>query len=230
MLVTDQIKGWDFKRAFSADGSSTEASLRADKKRLEARLVEIPKLIAQLQHSIKVTQGDIDWVKSLGNWKKRKWEKEKNVVAEEWVRKTEAIVVQRKGQVSSLTTEKSRIPAQITAIQKQIDTLVKGESIGLEKGLDKESAKAIGELELEKERERLAHERAIREAELIAETKRQELQAEKDRQAMEIQTKEAEKAKAGKNQNKLFIGIGITLLLIIGGYILYKRKMAKAAA
>ena len=228
MLILGKIKGWNFDRAYSADG--TNESLRAEKKKLEARLAAIPGLISQLNHSIQVATNDINWVKSLKRRKKKKWEEEKGVVAEEWVRKAEANVVKMKGQVSSLTTEKSRIPGQISAIQKQIDTLVSGESKGLEKGLDAETAKEMGEIELQKEKERLEYERAIREAELKAESEKRALEAEKLRREQESQEKAAAEEKAGKNQTKLFIGIGIALILLVGGFILYKRKKAKAAA
>ena len=232
MIVLGKIKGWNFNRAYAADGStsSTIDALRADKKKLEARLVEIPKLIEQLTHSIKVAQGDIDWVKSLSNRKKKKWEEEKGVVAEEWVRNHENQVAKMKSQVTSMTAEKGRIPAQITAIQKQVDTLVKGESTGLEKGLDKETAREMGEIELQKEKERLAHERALREAELKVESEKRALEAEEMRREHETKEKAAAEEKAGKNQTKLFIGIGIALILLVGGFILYKRNKAKVAA
>ncbi len=220
-----KIKGWNFKKAFSADGSTTLNTLNADKKRLQARLLEIPKIIPQLEESLRRAKSDIIWLKGLNNRKRKKWEKEKGTTVEIAVYNYEKGVVTNTGRIASLKTEQKQIPAQIAAIQKQLDALVKGESTGLEKGLDAESAKALGDIELQKEKERLAHDRAIREAELKAETQKRELQAEKDRQVFEAQAKD----KAGSNQNKLFIGIGVALVLIVGGFILYKRKVAKAA-
>ncbi len=223
-----KIKGWDFKRAYSADGSNTLETLTADKKRKEARLLEIPKILAQLNDTLKRAKNDIIWLKGLKRRKKKKWEKEKGTTVEAAVLHYEKGIVTNTGRISSLTTEKSQIPNQIKAIQTQLDTLVKGESKGLEKGLDSDSAREIGKIELQKEKERLAHERAVREAELKAEKEKRELQAERDRQTQAVQAKAEAEEKAGSNQNKLFIGVGITLLLIVGGFILYKRKMAKA--
>jgi LPXTG-motif cell wall-anchored protein len=222
-----KIKGWNFKKAFSADGSNTLNTLNADKKKLEARLLAIPTLIAQLRDSIMRAKNDVIWLEGLSNRKRKKWEKEKGTTVETAVYNYQKGIVTSTGRITSMTAEQKLIPSKIKAIQTQLDTLVKGESVGLEKGLDAESAKALGEIELQKEKERLVYERAIREAELKAETQKLELQAEKDRQEFEVKTKANEKA--GTDQNKLFIGIGITLLLIIGGFILYKRKIAKQA-
>lgn len=219
-----KMKGWDFTRTYSADGSSTLETLTAEKKRLQTRLLEIPKIIPTLVASLNRAKRDIAWLKELKSLKRKRWENEKGTTVELAVHKYEQSIVKNTGRIISMRAEQKQIPIQIKAIQTQLDTLVKGESVGLEKGLDNESAKALGELELQKEKERLAHERAIREAELIAETKRQELQAEKDKEAM------ADQAKSGKFQKRLFIGIGITLLLIVGGIIFYKRKLAKTAA
>lgn len=221
-----KIKGWNFNKAFSADGSGTLNTLNADKKRLEARLLDIPKILAQLRDSLSRAKNDVIWLEALSNRKRKKWEEEKGTTVEIAVYNYQKGIVTNTARVESLLAEQKLIPSKIKAIQTQLNTLVKGESIGLEKGLDSESAKALGEIELQKEKERLAHERAIREAELKAETQKRELQAEKDKQEFEAKTKADEKA--GGNQNKLFIGIGITLLLIIGGFILYKRKIAKA--
>lgn len=213
-----KIKGWNFFRGYSADGSTTLENLAAEKKKLEARLAEIPGLISGLNNSISVVTGDLNWVKALDGLKKRRWEKDNNVVAEEWIRSTEATLSKYRSQLESLNAEKSRIPGQIEALQKQIDTLVKGESTGLEKGYDQETARELGKLELEKQKAQMEQERILREAELKA-------QQESQQQAQ----KAAEQEKAGQNQTKLFIGIGVGLLLLIAGIILYRRFAAKKA-
>jgi len=61
----------NFFRGYSADGTTTIENLTNEKKKLEARLAEIPSLIAQLNHSITVVTGDLNWVKALDGLKKR---------------------------------------------------------------------------------------------------------------------------------------------------------------
>lgn len=222
-----KIKGWNFKRAYAADGSaSTLEQLTAEKRRLEARLLEIPKIIPQLEASLERARNDIEWLKSLGMLKRRKWEKEKGTTVEVAIYNYEKGIVTNTGRIESLKLEQKQLPSKIQDIQNQLDKLVQGESKGLEKGLDKETAKEMGEIELQKEKERLAHERALREAELKAESEKRALEAEQLRQEQKTQSEE----KVGKNQTKLFIGIGIALILLVGGFILYKRKMTKATA
>ncbi|WP_066756094.1 LPXTG cell wall anchor domain-containing protein [Crocinitomix algicola] len=220
------IKGWNFKRAYAADGSnSTLEQLTAEKRRLEARQLEIPKIIAQLEASLERARNDIVWLESLGTLKRSKWEKEKGTTVEIAVNNYHKGIVTNTARIESLKLEQKQLPSKIQAIQKQLDTLVEGESKGLEKGLDKETAKEIRAIELQKEKERLAHERAIREAELKAEREKRELEAQQLKQQQQVKAEE----KAGANQTKLFIGIGIALILLVGGIILYKRKMAKTA-
>jgi len=207
-----------FFTGYSADGTSTIENLTSEKKKLEARLAEIPALISQLNHSITVVQTDLTWVKELNGLKKRKWEKDKNVVAEEWIRLTENNIVKMQAQIASLNAEKSRIPEQIQSFQNQIDTLVKGQSVGLERGLDEQTARELGQLELEKEKARLAQEQALQAAQLKA-------QQENQQQAQQKVSEE----KAGSMQTKIFIGIGVAIVLTIIGIILYRRFATKNA-
>lgn len=203
-MITGNIKGWNFKRAYSADGASTIDTLTAEKKRLEARLVIIPKQIAQLQHSIAVTQNDIQWLGSLSNRRAKQWENDNGKTIGTAQHQMTRKVSEMKARITSMNTEKTRIPEQIKTVQRQIDTLINGEATGLEMGLDKETAKELGEIELQKERERLEHERSIREAE------QERLQQQKN---------------ASDGSKKWIIGAGLVLLLVTA-YIIYKRKFA----
>jgi len=204
-----KITGWNFKMGYNADGESTLETLTAEKKRLEARIVQIPKTIAQLNHSITITQNDINWLNSLSSRRKKKWAEENGKSVEQAIALANRKVVEMKGQISSMTAEKSRIPEQIKSIQRQLDSLVKGESTGLEKGIDKETAKELGELELQKERDKMAHENNLREAELAA-------------QKIELEQKQT----TGDNKTKWLIGAGIVLLITVVGWIVYKKQLA----
>src|ERR1043165_5079199 len=70
--------GWNFftGRELNADGSTTIQTLKDEKKRLEARLVEIPVLVSRLQTSITNMQSDITWLEGLNNRRRRDWEKD----------------------------------------------------------------------------------------------------------------------------------------------------------
>lgn len=213
------IKGWNFFRFYSADGSTTVENLTTEKRRLEARLAELPGLISGLNNSISVLQNDVNWVKELDGLKKRRWENEKGVNAEEWVRTTETTLSKYRSQLESLNAEYARIPAQIEAVQKQLDTLIKGQSIGLEKGWDEQTAREMGQLELEKERAKIEAERQLKEAELQAQNKSREQAIENEQAQLQAQ-----------KTTKLFIGIGIGVFLLIIGIILYKKFSTKTAA
>ncbi len=217
MTQLSNIKGWDFKPEIKigVDGSTTRESLAKDISTLEARLKQLPVLIAQTQRSITVSQGDAQWLRDIGWLKRRQWEKEHGKTVEEEARRLDGYVVTQKAKLASLKAEQTRIPTQIEEINKQINALVKGESVGLEKGLDPTTAKELGQLELQKEREKMAHEQQLRQQEL------------------EAQRKEAEAAsqqKAGTQQRNWLIGLGIVAVLAIGGYMLYKRKQSANAA
>lgn len=215
-MMKGKIIGWNFtkgmKRTYNADGGTTLEMLTAEKTRLETRLVEIPKLIAQLHHSVNVIQKDINWLGSLSNMKRKKWEKENGKSIGTAQHEGANAITKMKGQITSMTQEKSRIPDQIKSIDSQLTALVKGEATGLEKGIDKETARELGEIELQKERDRMAHERALREAEL---------------EQQQLAAAAAEKEKQGKAQNKVWIVLGVIVLLAIAGYIVYKRRKAK---
>lgn len=222
----EQVLRPDFGKAYAADGTSTLDALKAERSKLEARLKQIPIEIANLANTIRLRQEDINWLRSLSNRKRKKWEKEKGVDANTQIYRMEQAIVDYKARISSMSEEKKRIPAQITSITKQIDTLIKGESTGLEKGIDRETAKELGEIELQKERERLAHERSIREIQL------KEEQAEQQRQAEAQQRKDEQEQKAAKVQadeqkrNNVLIGIGAVIIIGIIAWIIYKRKFA----
>src|SRR3990167_6854808 len=150
-----KMKGWNFLgKKLSADGSTTNENLRTEKKRLEARLVEIPVIIARLRNGIASQEGDITWLNGLNNRRRKNWEKEKGKDLKQTVYDLTNAVANSKAQISSLDTEMGRIPAQIEAIDRQLDAMVKGESTGLSKGLTTAQAKQLGELELQKEQER----------------------------------------------------------------------------
>lgn len=199
--------GWNFLRSadsFNADGSSTLDSLNSEKRRLEQRLVDIPKSIANYTHKIGLIRKDVQWLSSLSRSHKRSWEKKHGITTEKAIYDGNNNIANLTASINSLKIEKSRIPDQINSIEKQLDALVKGESKGLEKGLDKESAKELGKIEIEKQRQVIQHEKEMQQQELIAE-------------------QENQKAKSKKG---LFIGIGITILLVIIGYVIYRKQVA----
>lgn len=162
------ILGWNFalsRQKLSADGSTTNETLRADKQRLEARLVEIPVLISRLQNSITLTQNDINWLNGLNDRRRRDWEKENGKNIEQVVYDAANRVVDYKAQVDALAVEKSRIPAHIETINRQLEALVKGESAGLTKGLTAVQAQQLGQLELQKTQEQISHETQMQQIE-----------------------------------------------------------------
>ena len=214
----EQTLRLDFGKAYSADGTSTLDALKSERSKLQARLKQIPIEIANLTNTIRLRQEDINWLRSLSNRKRKKWEKEKGTTANEAIYRAEQAIVDYKARVASMSEEKKRIPAQISSITKQIDTLVKGESTGLEKGIDRETAKELGEIELQKERERLAHERSLREIQLA------EQQAEQQRQEQE--QKKAKIVADEQKQNNLLLGIGAIIIIAIIAWVIYKRKFA----
>jgi hypothetical protein len=215
-----EIKGWDFSRYYSADGSevSTGEAIRSDKKKLEARLLVIPKSLASIALSIKNKQHEYDWLSGLSKSHQRSYErkhgKHPHAVASAHLKSINSL----KATTASLKQEQARIPVIIKELQAQLETLVKGESAGLSKGLDKESAKALGEIELEKEKARLEHESKLQDIETQkAETIAQE----------EAQQREEEKVDEKGNNTKLIVGISITVVLIIIGIIMYRKRMVK---
>ncbi len=208
----------DFGTAYAADGTSTLDTLKSERSKLQARLKQIPIDITNLTNTIRLRQEDINWLKSLSNQKRKKWEKEKGTTANEAVYRAEQTIVDYKARVASMSAEKKRIPKQISSITDQINTLIKGESTGLEKGIDRETAKELGEIELQKERERLAHERSLREMQL------EEQQAQQQRQEQE--QKSAKGVADEQKRNNLLMGIGAVIIIVIIAWIVYKRKFA----
>jgi hypothetical protein len=211
-----KILGWNFflpKQKLSADGTTTNETLRAEKQRLESRLTEIPRIIANLQNTIKLTSSDITWLESLNNRRKKDWAKDNGKSVEQAVYDAKKAVVDYQAQIDSMNVEKGRIPDQIKAIDRQLEALVKGESDGLSKGLTKAHAEQLGKIELLKEQETINHEVQMQQVEL--------------QKAQAIAQTEVQKAQGMSPTLKwsLIIG-GSALLLFIVGYIIYKRKQA----
>ncbi len=206
-----KIIGWDFnrnaRRGLNADGSSSLEILKSEKTRLERRYVDIPKQITQIKQSIATIEQDKAWLSSLSNRQKRKWEEDHGANVEQTLRTMATKITELKARITSLVEERKRIPQQLESVQQQLDALVKGEATGLEQGLDKESAKELGELALESEREKMEHERAIREAEI-------------EKQQLEAQQKQ------GSNQTKVWVILGVAAILAIIAFVVYKTKFA----
>lgn len=215
-MKTGAIKGWEFTRFYAADGSvqqSTLDSLRSEKSKLEARILEIPKQMAGVKSGIARMQSDYDWLSSLSKSAQRSYEKEHGKHPHEVAHQIKQKIEAANATLTKLASEKSRLPEQIAVVQRQIDALVKGESEGLSKGLDKEAAQALGEIEVEKQQ-----------AQLEYEAKLQEIETQKAQRL-------AEEEIAGTNSNQsrtgLYIGIGVVVVLIIVGIAIYRSRMAK---
>lgn len=205
------------KPKLSADGSTTLDSLKAEKQRLEARLTEIPRSIANLQNSINLMSSDITWLEGLNNRRKKDWEKENGKSVEQAVYDAKNRIVDYNAQISSMNTEKSRIPAQIEAVDRQLDALVKGESTGLEKGLTVAHAQQLGQLELQKEQVKITHETQMQEVQL--------------QQAQAVAQAEVEKTKGMNPQLKwgLIIGGSIVVVIVVVMVIRHKKALALKA-
>ncbi len=217
MIFNRPIFKWNLKRepVSSADGSTTRESIQDQISALQKRQTELPSLISSLSHSISVQQQDLQWIKSLDGLKRRRWEKEKGTTTGEAIRKYTSSINLNQAKLASLKSELSRIPDQIKILQRQVSALVEGESKGLEKGLNSETARELGEIELQKERERIAHEKEVRQREMEAAQKR-EAQAEAE---------QAAKEQSANNKKWLVIG-AILLLLVILGIWYQKRQSA----
>lgn len=189
------------KAKLSADGSTTLETLRAEKQRLETRLTEIPKTIANLQNSINLMSSDVTWLNSLNNRRKKDWEKENGKSVEQAVYDANNRIVDYKAQIDAMNTEKSRIPAQIEAIDRQINALIDGESAGLSKGLTTAHAQQLGQLALQQEQEKITHETQMQEVEL--------------QQAQAVAQAEVDKANGMNPQLKWGLIIGGSVLAII---------------
>lgn len=208
---------WNFflpKAKLSADGSTTLDSLKAEKQRLEARLTEIPRTIANLQNSIKLMASDITWLQGLNNRRKKDWEKENGKSVEQAIYDAKNTTVDYNARIESMNTEKSRIPDQIKAIDRQLEALVKGESDGLSKGLTTAHAQQLGQLALQKEQEQITHETKMQEVEL--------------QQAQATAQAEVEKAKGMNPQLKWGLIIGGSIIVIIVIVMVIRHKKASA--
>lgn len=208
--MNGKIKGWTFlrpERKLSAEGSTTNDTLRAEKNRLEARYAQIPGLVSQLQNTIKITQGDIDWLNSLNNRRKKKWEKENgNRRVEDVVYKATNDIVAWKAQIDSMNTERNRIPDQIKAIDRQLEAMVQGESQGLSKGLNSAMAAQLGLLELERTKDDIQKEQQLKE--------------------LEVQKAKQEQESKMSPTLKWSLIIGGTVIALIIGYVIYKQRNA----
>lgn len=198
------------KPKLSADGSSTLDSLKTEKQRLETRLTEIPRTIANLQNSINLMTSDITWLEGLNNRRKKDWEKENGKSVEQAVYDARNRMVDYNAQISAMNTEKSRIPAQIEAIDRQIEALVQGESSGLTKGLTTVHAQQLGQLALQQEQEKITHETKMQEVEL--------------QQAQAVAQAEVQKAQEMNPQLKWGLIIGGSILVIIIVVVVVRSK------
>lgn len=224
-----KIIGWDFKKAYNADGGTTIDSLKAERSKLEARLKQIPIEIANLSNTIKLRVEDINWLRSISKRKLKKWEKEKGVDANTQIYRVEQAIVDFRARIASMQTEQKRIPSQISTITSQINTLIKGESTGLEKGIDRETAKELGQIELQKERDRMEHERALRKAQLEEDKIEAAKQAAAQQRRQESEKQVAKKEASEQSQKNWLIGIGAVVVLGIIAWIIYKRRLAAKA-
>ena len=208
---------WNFflpKQKLSADGSTTGDALRTEKKRLEARLVEIPVLVSQLSNQISLRQADITWLNSLNNRRKKDWAKENQKSVEQAVYDASNSIVNNTAQVDALTVEKGRIPSQITAIDRQLESLVKGESAGLSKGLTTAHAQQLGELELRKEQDKITQE-----------TKLQEIEVQKAQAEVQVAIDKNKAMSPTLKWSLIISGALIALVLLI--YFIRKHKKAQ---
>lgn len=206
------------KAKLSADGSTTLDSLRAEKQRLQARLTEIPTTVANLQNSVNLMNSDITWLGSLNNRRKKDWEKENGKSVEQAVYDAKNRIVDYNAQISAMNAEKSNIPAQIQAIDRQIDALVNGESTGLSKGLTAANAQQLGQLALKQEQDKITHETQMQQVEL--------------QQAQAVAQAEVQKATGMNPQLKWGLIIGgsvLALVLIVVAIRHHKKALALKA-
>ena len=221
MKVDTKIKSWKFLHDESegyhaADGSSTATELRNSLEALEKRLVELPALIKKYKDIIDRKEADIKHLNGLSNWKKKKWEKENGRNAGEVVYQLGKDVDVYEGKIASAEAEQKRLPNRINDIKTQIKTLVEAEGKGIEKGIDPEAAKQLGEIEVAKQQEALEHQKLMQQ-------KQADQQKEKDQQKKE----EKAESEAKAAMQKWIIGGVVTLLLIVGAILAYKHFKAK---
>ena len=223
--MNGQMKGWNFlpkkqTQTFSADGStSTIDTLKAEKTRLEKRLADIPGLISRLDNSISLVQQDITWLNGISKHKAKQWEKDNGKSREQAIYDGKNVIVSYQADQNSLRNELARIPQQIKDVDTQISTIINGEGTGLSKGLSKDTARQLGQLELTKEQNQITVQKQIDQANL---------------QTAQIQTQTAQQQATQKTamspQLKWGIIIGTAVLIAIISYVIYRHKQAKLAA
>lgn len=223
MEIATKIKGWKFlndeqgvETHFDFDGSESLDELRAEINKHEARLAEIPGLIVKNQNIINQKKQDAAFVLGLGWIKRRKWEKQNGKTVEAAASALNAQASELEGVIASLKTEQRRLPERIDSIKSQVNTLVKAEGKGIEKGIDPESAKQLGEIEVAKQQQVLEHERQLIQK-----------QAETQKETDEKEADEKEKKAKKEAQTKWLIIGGVSLLVIIGIVAAIKKFKAK---
>ncbi|CAG5086786.1 type VII secretion EssA family protein [Parvicella tangerina] len=219
MNVDTKISGWNFGRVspiteayYSANGASTLDDLRKSLEKLENRLVELPAVLKNYQDAISRMQSDINYLAGLSNRKKKKWSKEnggKDVG--QVIYDLEKKIDVYEGKIDSAKAEQKRLPSRISDLKNQIKALVEAEGKGIEKGLDPEAAKQLGEIEVAKQQQELEFQKQQQQA--------QQKQAEQQQQEKEEADKKA-------SQTQWFIIAGVGLLLIIGIIVAIKKFRA----
>lgn len=213
MKIDTKIKGWNFLKKdepeghHSLDGSSSLDELQDELSKLEDRLVAIPSMITKKQNAATLKDNDAAYLLGLGWLKRRKWEKQNGKTVEQAAKQLKTEAEELRAEVSSLKTEKDRLPDRIETLQKQINTLINAESKGMEKGIDSDSAKQLGEIEVAKQQEALKHQQLM----------------------MQKQAQEAENSKEEKrgSQTQWFVIAGVGLLLIVAAFFVIKKLKAK---
>lgn len=218
MSIETKIKGWNFSTTekskieshYSADGSTTVDELRNDLNKLEKRLAEIPGLIQSKQNLATQKRQDAAYLKGLKRRKRKRWEKDHGTSAIATADKYEDEADNIDAEITSLNTEKSRLPDRIESLKKQINTLVNAEGEGIAKGIDPESAKQLGQIEVAKQKEAMQKQAII-----------------EQKQAAAQQSKENQSNTDNQNKWIWIGGIGLlTLILIVFAILKLKPKAA----
>jgi len=220
MKIDTKIKGWDFspekekkEKQFSADGSDTLDDLRGEINKLETRLAEIPGLIVKNEKITAKKKQDAAFLRGLKRRKRKKWEKANGKSAIATADQLEAQADELDAVIASLKVEQKRLPDRLDSLKKQVNTLVNAEGKGIEKGIDPESAKTLGEMEVAKQQEALRQQQLMMQKQAV-----QQKQAEADAKKDPPKT---------TDQTMWFWVAGIGLLLIIAGFFMVKKLSAK---
>lgn len=174
MKIDTKIRGWNFlkreypEKHFALDGSGSLESLQDELNKLESRLAEIPGLITKKQNVIAQKKQDATYLLGLGWIKRRKWEKQNGKTVEGAAKELTGQADALQAEIESLKVENERLPERIETLKKQIETLVDAEGKGMEKGIDSESARQLGEMEVAKQREALAQQQMMMQKQMIA--------------------------------------------------------------